>query len=89
MLLRVLGLIVLVLVFLSVTTFLFGVRERPEVIRRLGLDALLPSAGLLLLGFGLAFSSGVGRVFLVGAGIATYLAAIVLALAKRENSHGR
>lgn len=83
MILRLVGLFILVGAVMGTVVAVLGLRTAPEKIRDLTLASLFTLAGAVMLGFGLAFSSGVSRIVLVVAGLISYLCGLVSGLSKR------
>ena len=84
MLLRIVGVLMLGGFLFGLAIFVLGLKKKPELIREIGLESLLTSGGLLSVGFGLAFSSGLGRILLLGGGIAAYLYGLALGYTKKH-----
>jgi len=78
MFLRMLGLLILAAAILGTVVAVLGLKAAPESVRKLSVASLFTSIGVVALGFGLAFSSGLSRIVLVAAGITSYLYGLAL-----------
>ena len=86
MVLRLIGVLMLGGAVVGTIFGVLGLRKAPERIRDIGWESACTSGGMLCVGFGLAFASGLGRGVLVIGGILAYLYGVALGVVKR---HGR
>jgi hypothetical protein len=82
MILRLIGALILIGAVAGTVVAVLGLRRAPEKIREITWSSLFTAGGMLCVGFGLAFSSGVSRWGLVIGGVFAYLYGLALALAK-------
>jgi Ca2+/Na+ antiporter len=89
MLLRLIGILILVGFVLGLVVLMMGLRRKPEMIRELSVASVFTVGGMLCVGYGLAFGTGLGRIVLVASGIAAYLYGVALSVLKHEARRDR
>lgn len=84
MILRLTGVLILIAAAMGTIAAALGLRKAPEKIREITWSSLFTASGMSGVGFGLAFSSGLSRWFLVIAGVLGYLYGVALSPSKRR-----
>jgi len=89
MLLRLIGFLILGGFVLGTVVLVMGLRRKPEMIRDLSFASVFTVGGMLCVGYGLAFGTGLGRIVLVAGGIAAYLYGVALSVPKHDARRDR